>query len=110
MSFAEDIIALISVLLGIALVGTASRGFERTKGKVIKYHVMYAAVPLAGVFLTPFYFKSLLFSPLSVVVVGTAYPIYESMRAVCTIEGGDDTGKCCNTVLVSTTRFSTYVF
>jgi len=107
MSFTADIIALISVFLGIGLIGVASRNIERTKGRVIKYHVMYAAVPLAGVFLTPLYIKSLLFSPLSVVVVGTAYPIYESMKAVCTIEEGDDTVWLTYWVVQGAISFST---
>lgn len=107
MTFTEDLIALISVLLGIVLIAVASQNIERTKGKVIKYHVMYAAIPLAGVFLAPFYVKSLLFSPLSVVVVGTAYPIYESMKAVCTIEEGDDTVWLTYWVVQGAISFST---
>ena len=47
----------------------AGQKFERTKVRVIIFHIIYSAVILASFFLLPMVAKEALFSPLSVVVV-----------------------------------------
>ena len=90
-NFLKDIIGLVAVLLFILLVYAASKRITRTKGRNVTYHAIYGAITVVSFILIPMEIKDIIFTPLSVVVVGTAYPIYESLRAVCTIEEGDDT-------------------
>ncbi len=62
----------------------------RTRGKELKNHAIFAATA-ALTFLLPIGAKQDLFNNLTVVVAGTIYPVYESLRAVCTIGSKDDT-------------------
>ncbi len=88
----HDLSALIGILLGVGLVAIAARGVTRSKGKEIKNHIIYAAAPVVLLLFLPLTAKDILFTPLSVVVVGTVFPIYESVRAAVTVETDDDTG------------------
>mmetsp|Transcript_12466 Transcript_12466/g.15797 ORF Transcript_12466/g.15797 Transcript_12466/m.15797 type:complete len:342 (-) Transcript_12466:535-1560(-) len=90
MSLLQDIAAVVGVLITAGLIVLATRGMKRSEGKNIIAHVIYVAITVALFFL-PLEAKDALFTPFSVVVVGTAYPIYESLRAVCTIDEADDT-------------------
>lgn len=63
---------------------TAAKGSKR------RYHAAYAGFALAAIFLLPQEVKDGLFSELGVIVVGAVFPLYESIRAVCTPQTGDD--------------------
>jgi len=89
--FFQDVAGLFGAFLVLVLVALASKGITRTKGREIKYHLIYAVFPLLSFFLMPLQIKEFCFTPLSVVATGTVYPIYESIRAVCTIGASDDT-------------------
>jgi hypothetical protein len=89
--FMQDVVGMVSVALLVLLVYVASQRLERTRGKNATYHIIYGAAVVVSFVLLPMVAKETLFTPLSVVVAGTIYPIYESLRAVCTIESTDDT-------------------
>lgn len=89
--FIEDVTGLIAVCLVMGLVLVAGQRIPRTKGRAIKWHIIYAPIVLASFFLMPMSVKEVVFTPLCVVVAGTVYPIYESIRAVCTVGSEDDT-------------------
>ncbi len=91
MTLVEDFIALFGVGVGASVVFVASRSHERSKGKNIFAHLIVLATGLACFFLLPGGIKGLLFTPISVVIVGTVIPIYESIRAACTVGMADDT-------------------
>jgi len=63
----------------------------RTRGRDIKVHAIYVGAVVATFILLPMTAKEVFFTPFTVVVAGTVYPIYESLRAVCTIGSEDDT-------------------
>jgi len=90
-TFMHDVAGLIAVFMILGLILVAGQRFERNKGRVIKFHIIYAGVTLVSFLILPMIVKEALFTPLTVVVVGTVYPIYESIRAVCTIGSADDT-------------------
>ena len=70
-NFMQDVGGLIALCMVLGLILVAGQRFERNKGRAIKFHIIYAAVVLASFFLLPMVAKEALFSPLSVVVVGT---------------------------------------
>ena len=82
--------ALGGVVLAVGLLGLASRRVTRSRGRNLVAHVLYIAMVLACFFLIPMDMKDIIFSPLAVVVIGTVYPVYESLRAICTIDDRDD--------------------
>ena len=89
--FTQDLAGLTAVILVLALVLIASKGFRRNKGRNMKYHGIYATITILCFLLIPLATKDVFFSQLTVVVVGTVFPIYQSLRAICTIETSDDT-------------------
>lgn len=90
-NFVQDMAGLIGVCLVLGLVLVAGQRIQRSKGRDIKWHALYFIAIAISFFAFPLSAKQVLFTPLSVVVVGTVYPIYESIRAVCTIGSEDDT-------------------
>lgn len=91
MTFVQDSAAFVGLILGVGLIVLATRRIPRSNGKNVFAHLVYLALALGFFFLLPLDVKSTLFSPLAVIVVGTVYPVYESIRAVCTIDEADDT-------------------
>jgi hypothetical protein len=73
-----------SVLLAIY-----AKDAPRTQGKNLTFHA-YVIVIFVASMLLPLEVKEALFTPLNVLIVAEIYPIYESIRAVCTIEETDD--------------------
>jgi len=88
--FFAHLAGIVSLGIFLVLVAVASRGIERTKGRNVMYHGIYVVFPIIGFFL-PMGIKEVLFTGLSVAVAGSVIPIYESIRAVCTVEQEDDT-------------------
>jgi len=63
---------------------------ERTRGKTLWIHIVYAAVASAVLLLVPDTYQNLVFTETGVLVVGTIVPVYSSIVAVCTIDESDD--------------------
>jgi hypothetical protein len=70
-TFMHDVAGLIAVFMILGLILVAGQRFERNKGRVIKFHIIYAGVTLASFLILPMIVKEALFTPLTVVVVGT---------------------------------------
>ena len=87
---AAVIIAWVGFVLLLPLLALAEHRTERTKGRILRYHLYYAGVALAGILLVPSSMRYAIYSPLGVIIIGTVFPIYESIRAVCTPGGEDD--------------------
>ncbi len=85
MAWYHNLAALIGVCLGAAVVAVASRSAERSRGKNIFAHIILVGIAVAAAFI-PEGAKELIFTQLSVIIVGTAFPIYESIRAACTVD------------------------
>jgi len=86
-----EIIAFVGLCLIIVFFVLAERRITRSKGHILINHAIYGGVGLAMLIFIPASVKVEIFSPLTVMIVGTALPIYESIRAVCTIGAEDDT-------------------
>jgi hypothetical protein len=69
--FIEDVTGLVAVCLVMGLVLVAGQRIPRTKGRAIKWHIIYAPIVLAFFFLMPMSVKEVVFTPLCVVVAGT---------------------------------------
>jgi len=91
----DDSIENVAVSLAVAAVGLLTlfvilRKVPRTKGKDLRYHAVYVIFAIAISCFLPEYVEDFVFSPGAVLVVGTLIPVYESIRAVCTIGEADD--------------------
>jgi len=64
---------------------------SRTRGRKLAPHVIYWVVSIAAIVLLPFLgVAEYIFSALTITMIATVFPIYESVRAVCTPEEEDD--------------------
>ena len=87
----QEITSIVGVLLfGVFLV-LASHRFERNGGLIWYYHVIYLAFVISVLYFMPESIQFDVFSPLGVAIAGMVFPIYESIRAVCTPGTQDDT-------------------
>jgi len=77
-------------ILGLLILFATLRKVPRTKGKDLRYHAAYIVFAIAVIFCLPEYAEDVVFSPGGVLVVGTLIPVYESIRAVCSIGEADD--------------------
>ena len=107
MTWYQDFAALIGVCAGAGMVALASRSPTRSKGKNFVGHIAIVGGALACIFLLPEGVKETIFTPLTVSIIGTAFPIYESIRAVCTVEATDDTTWLSYWIAQSIVSFST---
>jgi len=82
-------IAVTCVLGAYAIVISLLR-FPRTKGIVLENHLYFLGIAAILFFFTPLNIAEGLFSKLSIAVIGSALPIYHSIRAVATPEQTDD--------------------
>lgn len=78
-----EITSIIGVILCAIFLVFAEHRVDRTKGKKPLFHAAFVAFATAVLFLMPETIQYDLFSPLGVVIVGSVFPIYESIRAVC---------------------------
>jgi hypothetical protein len=70
-NFVQDVAGLIAVCLVLGLVLVAGQRIQRSKGRDIKWHAIYFTVVVLSFVAVPLNAKQVLFTPLSVVVVGT---------------------------------------
>lgn len=80
----------LSSVAGFAFLVMSLKTFKRTKGLVWQNHVYFAACTAFIIYVTPLKIQEFLFNPLTIVIVGSALPIYESALAVATPELADD--------------------
>ncbi|CAB9506424.1 receptor accessory protein [Seminavis robusta] len=86
--------AIVTSVIGLVLVAVfvvlATFKFRRTQGRLWKFHAMFTAVVAVLVLLTPLSVKHVVFSSAGVVVAGTIFPFYMSLKALCTPSTADD--------------------
>jgi len=83
-------ITLATSLCVLAIVAFAYHKLERNRGADMKSHIVYWGAALLIMIFIPTTLSKYAFSALSVTIMGTVFPIYESVRAICTPEEGDD--------------------
>lgn len=66
------------------------RTIPRNGGKKPIYHAVFVGAFALGVIFVPAFIQDEIFSPGSVLVVGTLLPVYESISAACSFGEGDD--------------------
>jgi len=76
--------------LAFASIFLAVQRVPRTGGTVLIDHVLFLIGAIAVILVLPLHMRKLIFSPFGVRIVGTLFPLYESIRAVCTPEEEDD--------------------
>lgn len=88
--FGHAAVILATASISLFLLMIVLRKVHRTKGKDLRYHACYIIAVVGAILFMPEYVEDVLFSPGGVLVIGTLIPIYESIRAVCTIGEEDD--------------------
>lgn len=86
----EDLIAYGTVLAASAVFFLAMRNVPRTKGTKVVNHFVFILVSGLTLYFLPEFIQNILFSKEGVLIIGTIFPIYESIRAVVSIEKADD--------------------
>uniref|UniRef100_A0A7S2XRQ7 Uncharacterized protein n=1 Tax=Attheya septentrionalis TaxID=420275 RepID=A0A7S2XRQ7_9STRA len=100
----ETIVAVAFYAVMAILMATVMRNATRSRGKAPKifskplgstlsmlvWHVIFVAAAMILIYILPISITKSMFSRNGVVVVGTIFPIYESIHAVCTAFDGDD--------------------
>ena len=82
----EDLIVLCVAAIGLIFLSLILSKAPRTKGIKIEAHIIYLALVVIILWLCPEFIQKSLFSHLGVVIVGTFMPIYESIKAVVSID------------------------
>ena len=82
--FVGIVLLLFSVLLAVKKV-------PRNGGRNIWYQLAYFALVGAIVASVPHEYALDMFNPVSIILICTIFPLYESIRAICTVESDDDT-------------------
>jgi hypothetical protein len=95
----------VSAFVGLIL---ALRNIKPTRGRVWINHAYFAGVACLIYFLTPLTIAELMYNPLTVIIVGSALPIYESVRAVATVDVADDKKWLTYWVAHGSLQYTTY--
>lgn len=82
--------SLIALGFVIALVMLAKKKIPHTGGTVLKYHAIFVTTAILVVVILPTAVDQRVFSPIGIRVVGTIYPLYHSIVAVCSVSVLDD--------------------
>ena len=84
-------ITVLCSLAALIAVAFFYHGLERTRGRELHAQLIYWFVAVAVIVLLPLTgYAAYLFTALTATTIGTVFPIYESLRAVCTPEEFDD--------------------
>jgi len=86
----SSIAAWIAVAIAAVLVVLATQNFRRTKGRNWKFHLIYLAVVVVLWLVLPLEVKRYVFSSAGIAVAGMIFPVYNSLRALCTPATVDD--------------------
>lgn len=100
-------IRIIGLNICILLTYLAIHRVPRTNGHIRHYHVIFVLCALISTLILPQEFQLAFFSPVSVMMAGTVYPVYESIRAVCTCDNDDEMKWLQYWVVYSTVSYST---
>ena len=79
------------VVLGVVLLLTLKLEKPQPGVLDLKYHIIYWVVAGLLIGLLPVHISGIIFSELTLVLVGSVIPVYESVLAVCTPDEDDDT-------------------
>lgn len=77
-------------LVVLVAVTAAYHGLEHNKEIKLRSHLIYWAISILVILVLPTSIAQYIFSPLAATIVGTCFPIYESVRAICTPDEDDD--------------------
>jgi TB2/DP1, HVA22 family len=97
----------LALLIGLIVVSDKFIQPKRTRGRNIVFHVLYLVGVVAVLVLVPSDVQNEIFSPFGVLMIGTIVPIYESIRAICSISSVDDTTWLQYWITSATISFST---
>jgi len=86
----EFIESFIAGIIAVAVTYIAVQRLPRTGGTELKNHGIFIACAVIFILIVPLNVRKIIFSPLTVRVIGCVYPLYESIRAVCTPDEEDD--------------------
>lgn len=75
----------------MALAAPLMQRIQRTRGKKPLWHLLYLVGVVVVLVLIPGFIQDEIFSPGGVLVLGTLWPVYASIRAICSIGEEDDT-------------------
>ena len=53
-------------------------------------HIIFVCAYFSSIIFLPNYLQNALFNDVGVILVGSLIPLYETIRAACSIEGGDN--------------------
>jgi len=79
------------IVLFWVLIYLSMHKLRRNGGRNVWYHVGYFTAVALIIYLLPNDLALDAFNPITITLVCTLYPIYESIRAVCTVDTDDDT-------------------
>lgn len=79
----------VSIFLLVLAVPFLSK-LPRSRGKNPFVHITFFVAAVASLFVLPGFLQDEIFSPGSVIVIGTILPVYESVRTICTLGEADD--------------------
>jgi hypothetical protein len=85
-----DIFTIGTALVSLAALIIILKKVRRSKGEKVANHAVYAVFAGLTLFFCPEFIQNALFSPIGVIIVGTIIPIYESIKAVVSIDELDD--------------------
>lgn len=103
----DKILIYVGAVAVMALAAPLLHRVKRTRGKRWLWHVIYLGVVAATLLLMPASIQDEIFSPGGVVVLGTLWPVYSSIRAITSIGEVDDTTWLQFWVTSATLSFST---
>jgi hypothetical protein len=87
----EKIVVYAGAVVALAVASPIIHRIKRTRGKNLFFQLIFLGGAITTILLVPDFIQDELFSPGGVLLVGTLFPVYESIVAVCTPGEQDDT-------------------
>lgn len=87
----ESVLIYIGIILALIIATQLVENLTATRGKNITNHGVFVAIYIASCVIMPDMLKDRLCSEAGVLAVGTIIPVYESVKAACTVGEADDT-------------------
>jgi len=103
----EKILVYAGLILALAVSTPLLHRLKRSRGRNILWHVLFLVGAVAVLVLVPASIQDDIFSPGGVLVLGTLFPVYESVVAACSIGETDDKAWLQYWITSSTLSFST---
>lgn len=82
----DDTVILGTVAVGIISLMPLLRKCKRSEGKNNVNHIVFLCSYLCSILILPSYIQDALFNDIGVILIGTLIPVYETVRAACSIE------------------------